>query len=65
MHLARGDARGWRRTQKNMAQNKDKKNCSKCGEQGHSMRTCAQMKAASAARLKEVLVYGKTQSSGT
>ena len=48
-----------------MAQNKDKKNCSKCGEQGHSMRTCAQMKAASAARLKEVLVYGKTQSSGT
>jgi hypothetical protein len=35
----------------------------KCGEQGHSMRTCAQMKAVSAARLKEVLAYGKAQSS--
>ena len=37
-----------------MAQSKGKKQCGKCGESGHSMRTCAQMKAVSAARLKEV-----------
>ena len=48
-----------------MAQSKDKKHCGKCGEAAHSMRTCAQMKAVSAARLKEVLAYGKAQSSGT
>ena len=50
---------------KNMAQNKSKEHCGKCGEQGHSMRTCAQMKAVSAARLKEVLAYGKAQTGNT
>jgi hypothetical protein len=50
---------------KSMAQNKDKKNSGKCGEQGHSMRTCGQMKAVSAARLKEVLEYGKAQRGNT
>ena len=36
----------------------------KCGEQGHSIRTCQEMKAVSTARLKEVMArYGKTQSS--
>jgi hypothetical protein len=48
-----------------MAQSKDKKHCGKCGEQGHSMRTCAQMKAVSAARLKEVVEYGKAQNGNT
>ena len=51
--------------QKNMAQSKGKKHCSKCGEQGHSMRNCAQMKAVPAARLKEVLSYGKAQNGNT
>ena len=50
---------------KNMAQSKGKKHCGKCGEQGHAMRTCAQMKAVPAARLKEVLSYGKAQNGNT
>ena len=48
-----------------MAQSKGKKHCVKRGEQGHSMRTCAQMKAVSAARLKEVLEDGKAQTGNT
>jgi hypothetical protein len=39
-----------------------KKHCGKCVESGHSICTCAEMKAVSAARLKEVLAYGKAQS---
>jgi hypothetical protein len=35
----------------------------KCGESGHSIRTCQEMKAVSAAGLKEVIArYGKTES---
>jgi hypothetical protein len=37
---------------KNMAQNTTKKHCGQCGEVGHSIRTCQEMKAVSAARLK-------------
>jgi hypothetical protein len=40
--------------------------CGKCGDSGHSIRTCQQMKAVSAARLKEVIArYGKTENSNT
>jgi len=48
-----------------MARSNHKKRCGKCGESGHSIRTCPEMKAVSAARLKEVLAYGKAQSSNT
>jgi hypothetical protein len=38
----------------------------KCGDGRHSIRTCQEMKAVSAARLKEVMKrYGKTESSNT
>ena len=40
--------------------------CGKCGESGHSIRTCLQMKAVSSARLKEVMArYGKTEISNS
>jgi hypothetical protein len=48
-----------------MAQSNRKKHCGKCGEIGHSIRTCPDMKAVSAARLKEVLAYGKAKSGDT
>jgi hypothetical protein len=48
-----------------MAQNTRKKHCGQCGEIGHSIRTCTEMTAASAARLKEVLEHGKAQSGDT
>jgi hypothetical protein len=38
----------------------------KCGESGHSIRTCQEMKAASSARAKEVMArYGKTEIGNT
>ena len=50
---------------KEMAQSNRKKHCGKCGDGGHSIRTCQEMKAVSAARLKEVLEHGKAKSSDT
>jgi hypothetical protein len=50
---------------KKMAQSKCKKRGGKCGEQGHLMRTCAQMKVVSVARLKDVSTYGKAQNGNT
>jgi hypothetical protein len=46
-----------------VAKSKTTCTCGKCGEQGHSIRTCPEMKAVSAARLKEVLTFGKAKSS--
>jgi hypothetical protein len=57
------DARVWRRAQK--IWHKVKKNCGKCGEQGHSIRTRSEMMAVSGARLKEVVAYGKAKSGDT
>ena len=44
-----------------MAQSIRKKHCGQCGLSAHSIRTCSDMKAVSAARLKEVLTYGKVK----
>ena len=48
-----------------MTQRTRNKHCGKYGESGHSIRTCPYMRAVSAARLKEVLEYGKAKRSGT
>jgi hypothetical protein len=61
--------RGIRRRLKNRfekyGKSTKKKHCGKCVESGHSIRTCQEMKAVSAARLKEVLEHGKAKSSDT
>jgi hypothetical protein len=49
-----------------MAKSKTTRNCGKCGESGHSIRTCQQMKAVSTARLKEAMArYVKTEIGNT
>jgi hypothetical protein len=49
-----------------VANSKTTRNCGKCGESGHSIRTCQEMKAASSARAKEVMArYGKTEIGNT
>ena len=46
-------------------QKSEGRTCGKCGESGHSIRTCPEMRVVSAARLKEVLAYGKAKTSDT